>query len=436
MKIWFINIWSRLRSSYWFIPLVMSVGALVISVAAVMLDHGAMRIDNQFTHWLFIIRPDGARAILATIAGSMITVAGVTFSMTVLAVSFSMGQIGPRLIQNFMRDRANQFTLGIFIATFLYSILVLLTVVGANESGNNAFVPHIAILIAIILSITCIGFFIFFIHHIPESINIFNLLSNISCDFHKQLNLLFPEKTHSQQKKIDEPITLPDFCKDAQAIHSKKTGYIRYINRAGLLELAIEMGCIIAIKYQAGTFVSQGTPLIYANKILDEHQQNDCLKCFSISHGKDSDHDILFFPDEIVEIIARALSPGINSPFIAIAAIDWLQVMVESLSKREIPEACLYDDEGRIRIVAENITLADFVDNVFDGARSYISHDRNALVHMLYTIKMMLLNSKNINLKYLLKVHAEKFITDAHENLNSTIDKNEATELVAIISKL
>lgn len=133
MKTWFIDLSSHLRSNYWFIPLVMVVGAILLSISTIMLDNWIIQHGNKFIEWFFIIRPDGARAMLATIAGSMITVAGVTFSMSVLAVSFSMGQIGPRLIQNFMRDRGNQFTLGIFIATFLYSILVLLRVVGANE---------------------------------------------------------------------------------------------------------------------------------------------------------------------------------------------------------------------------------------------------------------------------------------------------------------
>lgn len=161
MKTWFINLWSHLRSSYWFIPLVMAIGAILLSISAIMFDHWLIQQASKTFRWLFIIRPDGARAILATIAGSMITVAGVTFSMTVLTISFSMGQIGLRLIQNFMQDRANQFTLGIFIATFLYSILVLLTVIGTDEFGNNAFVPHVALLIAIIFAILCIGFFIF-----------------------------------------------------------------------------------------------------------------------------------------------------------------------------------------------------------------------------------------------------------------------------------
>lgn len=262
------------------------------------------------------------------------------------------------------------------------------------------------------------------------------MLAKISHDYHAKLNLLFPEKANSYNKKNDGQITLSNFCNDARPIISKKNGYIRYLDRDALLELAIEIDCIIAIKYRPGVFVSQGTPLVYVNKILDEKYQEECLKCFAIGRQKDQDHDILFLSDEVVEIIARALSPGINSPFIAITAIDWLQVMIESLSKREIPDACLYDEDNRLRIIADNITLADFVDNVFGGVRSYVSHDRNALLHILDTIKMMLLNSKNEKLNYLLKSHAKKFFAAANENLTSNEDKNEAKESIAKIVKL
>jgi uncharacterized membrane protein len=164
------------------------------------------------------------------------------------------------------------------------------------------------------------------------------------------------------------------------------------------------------------------------NKLLDEDQQNECLRCFAIGHEKDQAHDIIFLSEEVVEIIARALSPGTNAPFVAMTAIDWLQVMIESLSKRKIVDPCLYDNKNQLRIICEGITVEYFVDNVFGKARSYISHDRNALLHILNSISMMLANSTNEKLSYLLKLHAEKFLAASNENLSSNEDKHEAQE--------
>lgn len=147
MKSWFIDHWITVRSGYWFIPSVMSITALLAAVAAVRLDAQLGQSWLHNSEWLYANQPAGARALLSTVAGSMITVAGVTFSMTLLAVSDASAQIGPRLLSGFRRDRGNQFTLGTFIATFLYCLMVLRTVhTGIDgEADVSGFVPHIAI---------------------------------------------------------------------------------------------------------------------------------------------------------------------------------------------------------------------------------------------------------------------------------------------------
>lgn len=415
----------------------MSIGAILLSFSTIALDNLLMHHQNKSIEWMFIIRPEGARAILATIAGSMITVAGVTFSMTVVAVSFSIGQIGPRLIQNFMRDRANQFTLGIFISTFLYSVLVLLTVVSPNEVGNNAFTPHISIITALILANVSIGFFIFFIHHIPESINVFNLLAKISDEYQTQLNLLFPEKVNSNKCNENKKRILPgSLLNNSKPIISKKNGYVRYIDNEGLFKLAIELDCMIEVKCQPGTFVTTRTPLMYVNKILNQKQQDDCRNSCAIGDEKNQEHDLLFLSDEIVEIIAHALSPGINAPFIAITAIDWLQVMIESLSGREIPDACRYDEYHKLRLINEHLTMELFIDDVLGKIRSYVSRDRNTLLHLFNVIKMMIVNSQNDQLKNVLKLHAAKLFAAANEKLTTNEDKEDIQALITEIVKL
>lgn len=432
MKTWLVNCWCDMQASYWFIPLAMSMGAILLAIGMLALD---WEFHTKSIEWLFIIRPEGARAILVTIAGSMITIAGVTFSITVLAVSFSMKQIGPRLIQNFMKDRANQFTLGIFISTFLYSILILLTVVSPNESGKEAFTPHVSVVTAILLSIIAIGFFIFYIHHIPESINVFNLLAKISKKFQTQLDTLFPVKKNSEDNE-QNVIILHDFFKEFHPVFSKKFGYIRDIDKETILKLAIKFDCMIEIKYQPGTFVTQTTPLMVVNKMLNQKQQDDLVENFVIGDEKSQDRNLQFFSDEIVEILAHALSPSNNAPFIAIAAMDWLQVMIESLSDRKIPDDCIYDEDQRIRLISHNLTIENFINDVFDKIRPYVTHDRITLLHTFNIIKMIVLYSKNKTLESILKLHAEKFFSSAKENLNTTEDKMDALASKAEIDRL
>ncbi|RYD18366.1 MAG: DUF2254 domain-containing protein, partial [Lysobacteraceae bacterium] len=168
MKSRFLRVGDKLSASYWFVPTIMAFAAVVLAMAMIALDGYAGSAWMQHVSWLYAAHPNGARQMLSSIGGSMITVAGTVFSVTIAAVVYASGQYGPRLLTNFMRDRGNQVTLGTFIATFLYCLVVLRTIRSANESGGYSFVPNIALLVAVALAICSIAVLIFFIHHVPS----------------------------------------------------------------------------------------------------------------------------------------------------------------------------------------------------------------------------------------------------------------------------
>jgi uncharacterized membrane protein len=176
---------NTLRSKYWLVPALMALGAIALAISVVAIDRilGAHWIES--VPWLYANEPTGARSLLSTIAGSMITVAGVTFSITIAALATTASTFGPRLISNFMQDRGNQVTLGTFISTFLFCVLVLRTV-RTGEDEQAVFVPHLAIIIALLFALASLGVLIYFIHHIPESINISNVLARLGRDLHDQ----------------------------------------------------------------------------------------------------------------------------------------------------------------------------------------------------------------------------------------------------------
>ena len=146
----FKPLWSRLRSSFWFMPTLMVAASVALAITLVEAESAVSR--RWLAPWplLFGARPEAARQLLSTIAGSMITVAGVVFSITIVALSLASGQFGPRLLRNFMRDRSNQFVLGTFTGTYVYCLLVLRTVRGAD---GNQFVPGIAVALGFLLAL-------------------------------------------------------------------------------------------------------------------------------------------------------------------------------------------------------------------------------------------------------------------------------------------
>lgn len=391
--------WLRgLRASYWFLPSLMALAAVVMSVVMVMIDS---RIGSGWMRdigWLYSNQPDGARAVLSTIAGSMITVAGVTFSMTILTVSFAAGQIGPRLMNNFMRDRGNQITLGTFISTFLYCLMVLRTVRNPGEGDaeatyvSEAFVPQLSILFALVLAILSVGVLIYFIHHVPDSINVSQVIAGVGRDLNQMVDHQFPtrvgESGPDDASSTGQNTENPYDFDQAECIRSRNSGYIRAVDDEQLIRIAKDHDLLVRLEYRPGDFVSQDKTLMYAcpAERVDDDVRDSLRSVFVLGSQRSRHQNMFFLIDELVEIIARALSPGINDPFTAIACIDWLQSVLSNLATRQPPDYRRYDSEQALRVIAHPIDFVGVADRVFDQLLPYVSSDRNAALSMMKMI--------------------------------------------------
>ncbi len=396
MQAQLLKLWDDLRSSYWFIPTLMSIGAVALSFVTTTIDG---RIGPEWIEdidWLYGNKPAGARALLSTVAGSMIGVAGVTFSITIASVVYASGQYGPRLLMNFMRDRGNQVTLGTFISTFLYCLLVLRTVRSADEApvgeplaGDviGAFVPHVAVLTAIGLALASVAVLIFFIHHIPESIHVSNVIAGVGRGLNGKVDTLFPDRIGGPPPEPMPPDARAEvpasFFDEATPVAAAHTGYIQSLDAEGLLEVAAARDLVLRVKYRPGDFVSEGETLLLAwpRDRVDEAVGDELTAHFAQGRHRTALQDIRFLVNELVEIAARALSPGVNDPFTAINCLDWLGSMLKNLVTRAFPETTRHDADGNVRVVAEPTTFAEFTEAIFDQLRPYVATDRNAAIH-------------------------------------------------------
>lgn len=272
MKAYLLRVADQLHESYWFLPTIMALGALLLALAMIYIDShfGSEWMDGL--PWLYAARPDGARSLLSSIGGSMIGVAGTTFSVTIAAVVYASGQYGPRLLSNFMSDRGNQVTLGTFIATFLYSMIVLRTIRSPGESGADvgAFVPQLAVLVAVILVLCSIAVLIFFIHHVPMRIHINSVIEQVGERLIAEIDNRFPLFVGKPLEETqDDPRIPPAFQPNAPVeayerqavVRSKDTGYIQLIDEDGLIRTAAKHDLVIRIQYQSGDFVHDGSVL-------------------------------------------------------------------------------------------------------------------------------------------------------------------------------
>ena len=182
--------WGNLRSSFWFMPSLIVVDSIVVALALIEAD--SVWGDHLRAQWprLFGVGAEGARQILSTLAGSMMTVMGITFSMTLLALTLASSQYTSRILRNFMRSRVTQVTLGIFAGIFVYCLIVLRTIHG----GEAEFVPSLAVFFAFVMAIGGVGVLIFFIHHIASSIQASSIIASIAHETIAAIDRLFPEK--------------------------------------------------------------------------------------------------------------------------------------------------------------------------------------------------------------------------------------------------
>ena len=203
----------------------------------------------------------------------MITVAGLTFSITMLTLQLASSQFGPRLLRNFMRDRGNQVVLGTFIASFTYCLLVLRTVRGTEEQH---FVPHLAVAFGVTLAIAGLAVLIYFIHHIASSIRIETLLAELTTEANCAVDLLYPERIGDDPPADDggaRPLP-PDFDDNARTVPADHSGYVQRVNVEAMMKLACDGDLIVRIVVAPGGFVREGDPLLTVyprDRVDDEH---------------------------------------------------------------------------------------------------------------------------------------------------------------------
>jgi uncharacterized membrane protein len=364
----FKQIWSNLRSSFWFVPSL--IVAVSIALAMALVEAGSTGSDRWLARWplLFGGNADGARGMLSTIAGSMITVVGVTFSMTLVTLALASSQYTSRILRNFMRDRVTQVVLGIFTGIFTYCLIVLRTIRGGEESP---FIPNLAVSFGVVLAIGGISVLIFFIHHIASSIQASNIIASVAAETMVAVDRYFPEKLGNGPVDGDEdqsPFPLSEW--PWQAVAARGNGYIQNVDIAALLRLAREHHTIVRMERSIGAFVVHDTTL--ASLALEEPPGKEIVaelqEAYSINRFRTVEHDSAFGIRQIVDMALKALSPGINDTTTAVMCVDYLTAILARLAPRQIPSSYRYED-GELKVITIGPTFEDLLAESFDQIR-------------------------------------------------------------------
>jgi uncharacterized membrane protein len=429
MKLWLINKWESLQATYWFLPSVMVAAAIALSLAMIHVDKAIPDSNWMATlGWTFARGPEGSRALLSTVAASMMTIASVSFSIMVVALQLASSQFGPRLLRNFMRDRGNQIAIGAFISTFTYCLLVLRTV---NGTESDEFVPHLAVTVGLIMALVSVGIFIYFIHHSAESIQVENVIVAVSHDLHQAINRLYPKKLGEEPetesaatKKQDLP---NNFAAESRAIESVCSDYLQAIDVDRLLRLAKENDLIILVERRPGKFLVKGGELARAwpDTQIGDQLVDSIRGAFLFGTRRTLLQDVEFAIDQLVEVAVRALSPGINDPFTAMNCVDRLGAALCFLAEKTIPSHFRHDEDDRLRVVTDASTIAGIADAAFNQIRQAAHGNTSVTLRLLETIAAVCRQTKNPEFREALRRHAEVIHRGSQKNIDQSFDRDE-----------
>jgi uncharacterized membrane protein len=415
-KLWFDTV-----DSLWFVPGLLTLSGGTLAVLLVRYNDQILGdIDAEDVWWVFGGSPGGAMSVLEAISGSIITVTGVVFSVTIIALQLASSQFTPRVLRQFMADRANQLVLGVFIATFTYSLIVLRTV-RTGEIGDE-FVPAVAVTGAVLLALASIAFLIFFINHLARSIQAAIVIDAVTGDTTKVLAGVFPSMIEDGESEADrsaESLT-PESSAEPLDVYAARAGYVQAVERQALCRLAAERDIFIRLEVEIGAHLLPGQIMMKVwpgganggertvlsdrrdDGLLDELKDAVVLGIERTPH-QDLKHGVI----ELLDIAVKGLSPSINDPTTAINAIQHIGQLLLDLAWRERGDRAYTDDEGGVRLVVRRPRLDDVVGLAFDQIRHYGAGNAAVAIALIDTLaELSALSPANARAPFLGQLHA------------------------------
>lgn len=349
---------ARIRDSFWSIPALALLIAVVLAESLVALDRAAQFSGGIITD----IGPEGSRAVLGAIATATLAAASTMFSITIAVLALTSSAYGPRIVRSVMADSGNRIVLAFLVATSLYALLVLRHV--RSGESENAFVPSVAVMVGIGATVVCIALLVYFIHHISTGIQISTLAASVRHELRERLDEAYPLESAVQLAGLDrwpEPSA-------TRRVRAESDGYVSDVALDDLVQAAKRHDARLALLVRPGTFVVSDDPL--AEVAADAPDELDAAIARAITLGDERTpyQDVEYLARQLTDIAVRALSTGVNDPHTAVVAVDALVAAFAPTAGRPEPQTVVLDDDGapRVRVLrrAWSETVVDAVDTI------------------------------------------------------------------------
>lgn len=372
---------ERLRASLWLWPAISVTASVVVGTLLPALEGPDARIGLSA-----VGTPEGARAVLSTVAGSTITVTGLTFSLTVVALQVASSQFTPRVLGSFLADRGNQAVLSVFLSTFVYSLTVLRSVRSVAD-GVEPFVPDAAVALALVLTLLSVAMLVYFFHHLTQQLRVESVLAEVQSDTLSQIRRHLPLR-EEQAPRSD----LPEVPEGALTLRALGAGHLQAVNADVLERVATDHDLVVRLRPVLGAHVTEGTTLAWA---WAAHEDTESLSVgadelaravhqgIHLGRERTLQQDVAFGVRQLVDIAARALSPGVNDPTTAVATIGAVATVMAELTRRRLEPIVRTDEGGLVRAAVPQPSFAEVLALACDQPRRYGREEPAVLAELL-----------------------------------------------------
>lgn len=413
----FRTLWESVSTSLWFVPGLLVLGAVLLAWSAASFP---IDFDTAATRWLHSGSAEDAKTMLSALLPAMISMATLVISITMVVLVLAAGQLGPRLIRNFMASVPTQLMLGIFLATVVYLILVLRFLSDGRQGDTT---HHLAVTIATALVLVCVFLLLLFVHHLARSIVSDTVIERVGHELDAAILRMLPEA------KVDSLRHEPPPLHNGISLHLPHGGYVQAIDYEGLVACARKADGVIALGFRPGQLLlARGDHgRVHGVSALDDRMLHGISESIVIGKQRTAAQDLEFAVRQLVEVALRALSPGINDPFTAIAAIDRLALSLALVMRRGRAQMVWTDENGTIRVTGRVTTFGGIVDAAFNQIRQ--AADQPAVLIQLMTVLMLLAEHvrRDDQREALLK-HVELVLAVGSRTIDDVFDLNALKE--------
>jgi uncharacterized membrane protein len=383
MKLLLLELRERLLTSIWFIPALLCLACLALALALLALE----RDLNQLLPWTtsLAISVTSARQLLGVIAGAVLSVGGVVFSMTMVALTLTSGQYGPKLIRQFLSTQDSKISVGMFMGTSLYCLVSL----GGLSDQDQ---PNLTVVAGLVLTVSALAGFIRFIHRTATDLQADQIIERICGDLRRLFEQLVAEK--SFQGRAGDTALWRRHARGKRPVRiaSTESGYVQAVDYPALIQWCCERDCFCQLRVRAGDFLLAGgnfAQLYGCSRVPEDEDLRLLRRCVSTGALRTPVQDPEYPITQLNQLAARALSPGINDPGTAITCVDWYTMAVAQIADHQLPGKVFLDNDGQPRLLARQSDFASILDAFYSPLRN-LARGETEVILAIYNSLIML----------------------------------------------